>query len=53
MDRIIYEYKPEKNLRLLKERNIGFEDIIALLDTKGALTILDHPNPDKYPHQKI
>ena len=53
MEQPTYEYSNEKNLRLLKERGISFEDIIAILDTKEPLAIIDHPNKTKYPHQKI
>lgn len=53
MERPIYEYSVEKNQKLLEERGIGFEDIIALLDSKGPLEIINHPNKTKYPHQKI
>ena len=53
MERPIYDFNDEKNLMLLKQRGIGFEDIIAILDSGGCLAIIDHPNPAKYPHQKI
>jgi hypothetical protein len=53
MEHPIYEYNPEKNLKLLEQRGIGFEDIIAILNAKGALAVIDHPNKAKYPHQKI
>jgi len=53
MERPLYEYDAEKNIKLLEERGISFEDIIAVLDAKGALAIMDHPNKSKYPHQKI
>ena len=53
MERPLYEYDAEKNIKLLKERGVSFEDIIAILDDKGALAIIDHPNKSKYPHQKI
>lgn len=53
MERPTYEYSAEKNSKLLKERGIGFEDIIAILDAKGVLAIIDHPNKAKYPKQKI
>lgn len=53
MEKHTYVYNPLKNLKLLEERGIGFEDVIAVLDTKGPLTILDHPNKVKYPKQKI
>jgi hypothetical protein len=53
MDKPIFEYNAGKNLKLLEERGIGFEDIIAILDSEGPLGIIDHPNPAKYPKQKI
>ncbi len=37
----------------MRERGIGFEDIIAILETRGCLEVIDHPNPAKYPDQKI
>jgi uncharacterized DUF497 family protein len=44
MEKPLYEYSVEKNLKLLEERGIGFEDIIAILSAKGALAVIDHPN---------
>ncbi|EKD86208.1 MAG: hypothetical protein ACD_37C00414G0002 [uncultured bacterium] len=48
-----FEYSAEKNSRLLEERGLGFEDIIAILNARGALAVIDHPNKIKYPNQKI
>jgi len=53
MDNPTYKFSPEKNLKLLEERGIGFEDIIAILDSRGPKAVIDHPNQDKYPGQKI
>jgi uncharacterized DUF497 family protein len=53
MEKPLYEYSVEKNLKLLEERGIGFEDIIAILSAKGALAVIDHPNARKYPRQKF
>lgn len=53
MEKPIYDYSNEKNAKLLQERGIGFEDIIAILDTKGYLAVIDHLNPDKYPKQQV
>ena len=53
MEKPIYEFSDEKNAKLLQERGIGFEDIIAILDTKGYSAVIDHPNPGKYPKQQI
>ena len=53
MERTTYEYNADKNIQLLETRGVGFEDVIAILNTKGALAVIDHPNKSKYPHQKI
>ena len=48
-----YSFSPEKNQKLIKERNISFEEVIFVILEKGILDILEHPNPDKYPNQRI
>ncbi len=53
MDNPIYEYSAKKNLKLLRERGVCFEDVISVLDEEGPLSVIDHPNPKKYPGQKI
>jgi uncharacterized DUF497 family protein len=53
MNKPIYEYSSEKNLKLLRERGVCFEDVISVLDEKGPLTVIDHPNQSRYPGQKI
>lgn len=48
-----FDWNKEKNERLKEERDISFEDIQeALLDGRG-LDTFDHPNPKKYPNQKV
>ena len=42
-----------KNEWLKKERNISFEDVeLAILEDR-ILNILEHPNKEKYPNQKL
>lgn len=53
MEKPVYDYNNEKNEKLLQERDIGFEDIITILGTKGYLAVIEHPNLAKYPNQKI
>lgn len=53
MEKPVYDFSDTKNRKLLEERGIGFEDVITILDTKGYLAIIDHPNKTKYPHQQI
>ncbi len=48
-----YDFSSEKNNQLIKERGISFEEIIVTLEKGKILDILEHPNSEKYPHQKI
>ncbi|MCC2666616.1 MAG: hypothetical protein K0R24_316 [Gammaproteobacteria bacterium] len=43
----------EKNKQLIKERSISFEEIIAGIEEGAVLDVLPHPNPAKYPKQKM
>lgn len=43
----------EKNQKLKDERSICFEDIVAAIETKKILDVINHPNQNKYPNQKI
>ena len=46
-------WNPEKNLELMHERGISFEEILSSIEQGGLLAILDHPNQRKYPNQRI
>ncbi len=46
-------WNKEKNKQLKNERNISFEVVSYLIETKQVLDILRHPNENKYPDQKI
>ena len=48
-----YEWDPDKNEWLKKERNISFEQIIFHLLQGDVWKISDHPDQRKYPGQKI
>jgi hypothetical protein len=49
----IYDFDPEKNAKLIELRGISFEEIITALGTEKMLDIIIHPNPVKYPKQKM
>ncbi len=53
MDELIFEFNLEKSRVLKETRGVSFEEAIALLDKTHILDILEHPNQQKYPHQKI
>ena len=48
-----FRWGPEKNEQLVLERGISFEQMVVAIETGGLLDILAHPNPNKYPNQKV
>ena len=46
-------WSSEKNELLRQERGITFEDITVAVESGHLLDVLAHPNPRKYPRQKI
>jgi uncharacterized DUF497 family protein len=52
-NRITYRFSAEKNTWLIEKRGISFEQIIAVLEMKGAIDIIEHHNEKQYPNQKI
>jgi len=48
-----FDWDPLKSIKLLAERSISFEDIIAALDEDKLLDTIDHPNQSRYPGQRI
>ena len=49
----IYNWNAEKNQLLLRERCISFERIVFEISTGNELDVLQHPNQEKYPGQRI
>ena len=48
-----FRWNPEKGESLLVERGISFERIVIAIEGGGVLDIVEHPNPKKYPAQRI
>lgn len=48
-----YEWNPEKNDEIKKERNVSFEKIVFHLSQGDVWKTADHPDQKKYPGQKI
>ena len=48
-----FRWSTAKNLQLRRERAISFELVVVAIEAGGLLDILDHPNPDRYPNQRI
>ncbi|WKZ68448.1 MAG: DUF4258 domain-containing protein [Melioribacteraceae bacterium] len=48
-----YDWNEEKNNILKETRNISFEEIVLAISNGKILDILDHPDKEKYPNQKM
>jgi len=48
-----FRWSIEKNELLKFERGISFETVVVALETGGLMDLLEHPNPNKYPNQRI
>ncbi len=48
-----YEWNPDKNEWLKRERNVSFEDIVFHLSEGDIWKVADHPNQSDYPGQRI
>lgn len=49
----IFNWNAEKNQLLVRERGISFERIVFEISIGNELAVLEHPNQEKYPGQKI
>lgn len=48
-----FRWGPEKNAELLAERGITFEQVVIAVEAGGLVDVVSHPNPAKYPNQRI
>ena len=46
-------WNPAKNVELMRERGISFEEILSCVEQGGLVITLEHPNQRKYPNQRI
>ncbi len=48
-----YDWNDEKNELLKKLRGVSFEQVVLAIVTGDLIDRIKHPNPEKYPNQKI
>ena len=48
-----FRWSAEKNALLKAERGVSFERVVIAIESGGLLDIVAHPNPDKYPGQRV
>ena len=49
----IFEWDDEKNQKLKTSRGISFEEVAFYIANDFLLDIIPHPNPNKYPGQRM
>ena len=49
----VFNWDPEKNLLLIKERGRSFEEIVFYLQAGNILDDIAHPNLKNYPNQRM
>ena len=50
---MVFRWDPQKNAQLMRERGLSFEQIVLAVEGGDLLQVIAHPNPAKYPEQKI
>lgn len=48
-----FDWSEEKNKLLMEARKISFEEIILAISSGKLLDVVEHPNKNKYPNQKM
>ncbi|MBX3650645.1 MAG: BrnT family toxin [Burkholderiales bacterium] len=48
-----FRWDPDKNAALLAERGVSLETMVVAIESGDLLDILSHPNPARYPRQRI
>jgi len=48
-----FDWNESKNIVLQNLRKVSFEDVVAAIKNEKLIEVVDHPNKEKYPNQKI
>lgn len=48
-----FRWNADKNRQLQAERGVSFEQALQAIRSDQLLDIIEHPNPAKYPNQRI
>lgn len=49
----MFDWNPEKNRQLAVELGISFERVVSSIERGGIVDVLEHPNQERYPGQRI
>lgn len=48
-----YDWNPDKNEKLVKERNVSFENVVWHIENGDLVADVKHPNTKKYNNQRM
>ena len=48
-----FSWNYDKNQLLQEQRGVSFEDVLFHIESGGLLEVLDHPNQEMYPGQRM
>jgi len=48
-----FKWDEEKNIKLKKERNVSFEQVVFCIENDCIIEIIRHPNQVKYSNQRV
>jgi uncharacterized DUF497 family protein len=48
-----FRWPTGKNAELIAQRGLSFEQVVIAIESGGLLQVVAHPNPARYPRQKI
>lgn len=48
-----FRWNTDKNRQLQAERGVRFEQVLQAINGNKVLDVIDHPNQEKYPSQRI
>ncbi len=48
-----FSWNHEKNEQLVRERGICFEEVVFHIERGDVLDVLEHPNDERYPEQRL
>jgi len=50
---VYFSWNHEKNEQLVRERGISFEEVVFHIERGDVLDVLEHPNDERYPEQRL
>lgn len=48
-----FDWNERKNKLLKLERDVSFEEVLVAIEAGGLIKVINHPNKERYPNQKI